>query len=127
MKQENEIKTMMVAPSELHPLPHHEEFFPDLEGKEYERLKRSIKEDGVIQPIMVTHDMTIICGHQRWRAAKELGLEMIRVTVNPTITDERSKYKALIDGNLFVTPRLNSKSKAWDAYVRMFGDPDKAD
>lgn len=38
---------------------------------------KSIQEDGVLTPLMVAPDMTIISGHQRYKACKELGIETI--------------------------------------------------
>lgn len=42
--------------------------------KELDRLKNSITEFGFVEPIVVNQDMTIIGGHQRVKAAAELGM-----------------------------------------------------
>ena len=35
-------------------------------------LKENIRAHGILQPILITEELTIICGHNRWRIAKEL-------------------------------------------------------
>lgn len=35
-------------------------------------LKENIRIHGILQPILITEELTIICGHNRWRIAKEL-------------------------------------------------------
>ena len=44
-----------------------------MKGSVYEFLKRSIKDLGFVQPVLVTRDGTIIDGEHRWKAAKEVG------------------------------------------------------
>jgi ParB-like chromosome segregation protein Spo0J len=49
---------------------------PQMTPEEYERLKQSIKDYGLQEPIHVMADgKTIIDGHHRYRACKELGIE----------------------------------------------------
>lgn len=57
--------------------PRNNEFFDDIQGKEYERFKQSILQDGIISPILVSPDMTVISGHQRLKACKELGIDLV--------------------------------------------------
>ncbi len=54
-----------------HPLA---EQFPLMEGAEYERFKRDIARNGLIDPITV-HDGLILDGRHRYRACRELGIE----------------------------------------------------
>jgi hypothetical protein len=42
---------------------------------EYERLKKSIKKDGLVYPIIVNQDNVILDGHYRYKACKELGIK----------------------------------------------------
>lgn len=44
---------------------------------EFELLKKSIKEDGFTQPVLIKADGTIVDGEHRWRACKELGFPEI--------------------------------------------------
>lgn len=88
-----------ISPSALKPHPRNEEFFSNAEGEEYQRLKESIQELGVLTPLRVSSDMTIVSGHQRWRAAKELGLESVPVEIDEGLKDEDEKLIQLIAAN----------------------------
>ncbi len=62
-------------------------------------LTRSIKENGVIQPILVVKNddgYTIVAGERRWRAAKDAGLKTIPAIIKD-YTDSRKKQVALIE------------------------------
>lgn len=64
-----------------------------------EELAASIKEHGVIQPILVVkHERgyTIVAGERRWRAAKLVGLEKIPAIIKD-YTDTKKKQVALIE------------------------------
>ena len=60
---------VMLDPNVLNVHPRNAEFFDDVNGAEYDRLVESIREHGVLTPLRVTKDMTLISGHQRKRAA----------------------------------------------------------
>ena len=67
-------------------------------------LKANIKEFGLVDPLVVNSDMTIIGGHQRFKACLELGFEEVPcIVLNLT----KSKEKAL---NL----ALNKITGDWD-------------
>lgn len=56
----------------------------------YRSLVESIRKHGVLQPILVRSDMTIVKGEKRWKAAQEAGLtELICVIVESS--DEEAK------------------------------------
>lgn len=64
-----------------------------------EELTNSIKEHGVLQPILVVKDengFTIIAGERRWRAAKIAGLKEIPAIIKD-YTDSKKKQVALIE------------------------------
>ena len=64
-----------------------------------EELANSIKENGVLQPILVVKDengYTIVAGERRWRAAKIAGLKVIPAIIKD-YTDSRKKQVALIE------------------------------
>lgn len=95
----------------------------DTEGKtDLERLADSIKEEGILQPLIVTPDkdgkFTIVCGERRFKAAQKVGLkdapcivrldlsetDMLEVALTENIqrrslkpVDEARAYKALMD------------------------------
>ncbi len=62
-------------------------------------LAESIKEQGVLQPILVVKDdegFSIVAGERRWRAAKLAGLKTIPAIVKD-YTDSRKRQVALIE------------------------------
>ena len=64
-----------------------------------QELTNSIKENGVLQPILVVKDengYTIVAGERRWRAAKDAGLKEIPAIIKD-YTDTKKKQVALIE------------------------------
>lgn len=85
--------------NELKPHPRNNEFFDDMTGDAWEAFKESIKTSGIIEPIVVTKDMIIVSGHQRVRAAKELGLSTVIVDIRKYENDDKV-LKDLIETNI---------------------------
>ena len=104
---------MNISPNALKPHPRNEEFFSNAEGEDYQRLKESIQELGVLTPLRVSSDMTIVSGHQRWRAAKELGLESVPVEIDEGLNDEDEKLIQLIAANFGRMKNDPSKQGKW--------------
>lgn len=68
--------------------------------KDYERLKKSLTENGYHQRVLVTKDLRVLGGHQRIRALKELGIKEVAVLVpNKELSSEEFK-RLLIQDNL---------------------------
>jgi ParB family chromosome partitioning protein len=85
--------------------PRNKEFFDDIEGDKWQDFVESIKTSGIIQPLVVTDDYVVISGHQRLKAAKELGLTEVPCEVHEYvdkdgITAEDWKLKDLLESNL---------------------------
>ena len=74
------------------------------EDEEYQKIKKSLIEFGYVAPIIVNADMTVIGGHQRLKALKELGYIEIECNV---VDLDKTKEKAL---NI----ALNKISGEWD-------------
>ena len=85
--------------NELKAHPRNNEFFDDMTGDAWEAFKESIKTSGIVEPIVVTQDMIIVSGHQRVRAAKELGLPTIMVDIRKYEDDDKI-LKDLIETNI---------------------------
>ena len=66
-----------------------------------EELARSVKEHGIIQPLVVTktgdNKYRLIAGERRFRAAQKAGLETVPVVVKETMTDGDVLQVALIE------------------------------
>ena len=63
--------------SDLSPHPKNNYYFDDVSGDKWNEFLESIRKNGVREQIIVTDDMVIVSGHQRVRACKELGIQVI--------------------------------------------------
>lgn len=88
-----------VSTSVLKVHPRNAEFFDDISGEEYARFKKSIQEDGILSPILVSPDMTVISGHQRLKACKDLGINLVPVMIREDLINEDDKVKTLLVAN----------------------------
>lgn len=88
-----------ISPDAVKPHPRNSEFFDNANGEDYVRLMQSIAELGILTPLKVAADMTIVSGHQRYRAAKELGMKQIPVLIDDELSDEDDKLQQLIAAN----------------------------
>lgn len=83
----NEIEPMLNQPRKV------------FDKEKLEELTNSIKEHGLLQPILVVKDengYTIVAGERRWRAAKKAGLKEIPAIIKD-YTDTKKKQVALIE------------------------------
>ncbi len=71
---------------------------------ELAKLKKSIDRFGIVEPIVARRDGTIVGGHQRYEAARQLGIERVP-TVFVDISDNEAKLLNLA---------LNKISGEWD-------------
>lgn len=89
---------MKIKINELKPHEFNKIVFNDLEEDEYDSLKNDIEKRGVKTIIDITEDNRIICGHQRIRACKELGIEEVEARVVNGSEDEIKEH--LIKDNI---------------------------
>jgi len=85
--------------SEIKSHPNNTATFRDLTGEEFDELKASIREHGIIEPVIINQHGVIICGHQRVRACQELGITDVPVVVREVASDEEHET-LLIEENL---------------------------
>ena len=71
---------MKVQINQLKPHPFNK-IFGDLPSKEFDSLKNDIKNRGVQTIVDITKDNMIVCGHQRIRALKDLGIKEVEVRI----------------------------------------------
>ena len=95
--------------SEIKSHPNNTATFRDLAGEEFEDLKASIRDHGIIEPVVINQHGVIICGHQRVRACVELGIADVPVVVREVATDEEHET-LLIEENLRRRQLLPSES-----------------
>lgn len=86
--------------SKLHPHPKNTYFFDDIQSEAWDAFLESIRTSGVIEPVIVdARTMTIVSGHQRVRACKELGIEKVLVEQRGYESDDEV-IKQLIETNI---------------------------
>ena len=71
----------LVKVNELKSHPRNKEFFDDIVGDNWEQFLESVRQNGVIEPIVITQDKMIVSGHQRVRSCIELGIETIHARI----------------------------------------------
>ena len=70
------------------------------EKEEIQELANSIKEVGIIVPLLIQEDGMLIDGERRWRASKLLGLKKVPVVYNDNLTDiTRLEYQLIASLN----------------------------
>lgn len=103
------IKEMMAAVDELNAATYNPR---KISGQQLKALKMSIKENGILEPLIVNQKtgMTVVSGHQRLRVAKELGFTEVPVKV----IDVDEKKEKILNlalnkiGGAFDTPKLEN-------------------
>lgn len=99
-------KQFLVDPRILTPHPRNLDFFDDITGDKWSDFVQSIRENGVLTPLLVTDGRLIISGHQRWRAAMELEMTSIPV-IECRFKDDDDALRALIETNIRQRGTLN--------------------
>ena len=85
---------------DLKPHPRQHELFPASNDAEIELLAKNMRERGLQHPIEILPDNTILCGHNRVRAAEYLGWEEIDAIVRHDLvgaTDQEIEMHVIID------------------------------
>lgn len=70
---------------------------PRKNKKAVEAVANSIKEFGFKVPIVIDKENVIVCGHTRFKAAQQLGIETVPCVVADDLTDEQIKAFRLAD------------------------------
>lgn len=86
-------------PDQLHPNPHQPRRHFEAAG--LEQLAASIREHGILQPLLVGEDgggsYLILAGERRWRAAALAGLDRIPVVIREKVDDRWAMELALVE------------------------------
>ena len=96
--------------TELHPHPMNELLFDDIEGEKWEEFLTSVQIHGIMTPLVITTDGTVVSGHQRIRACHALHIETVPCRVLPASMDEDAVLHALIESNIRQRGVINSPS-----------------
>lgn len=85
----------------LKPHPKNKEFFPDgLPEALWREMVEDIKENGILNPLIVSPDYTVLAGHLRLEAAKEAGLTHVPVVIRDMAPESDEAVGLLIRDNL---------------------------
>ncbi|MGB9791751.1 MAG: ParB N-terminal domain-containing protein [Thermacetogeniaceae bacterium] len=85
----------------LKPHPKNSELFPDrLPENLWRELVEDIKQNGIINPLVVTPDYTVLAGHLRLEAAREAGLTHVPVVIRDVDPESDEAVSMLIRDNL---------------------------
>lgn len=96
----------LIKVSDLRPHPINAQIYGKIEN--INDLLISISERGILEPIVVTNDGTIMSGHRRWRAAQELGIQEVPCRVVEYANDNEERV-ALIEHNRQRTKTFSQK------------------
>ena len=95
--------------SELREHPKNTFYFDNMSGEKWKEFLKSIETSGVIEPVIINQDKTIISGHQRYRACLELGIEEVLCDIR-IYDDEQQELKDLIETNIRQRGDISSSS-----------------
>jgi ParB-like chromosome segregation protein Spo0J len=119
----NVTEIKQVSAHKLHINPSNAEFFPLEDEQRFEQLKNDIRERGIIVPLLAKKDDTLLAGHNRLRAALELGLEYVPVQYVQEQLSEEQEREFLIKDNLL---RRQFSGSEWIAiYRKLYPDFDQ--
>ena len=85
--------------NELKEHPRNTEFFDDMSGDKWEEFLESVRTSGIIEPVIITPDKTIVSGHQRVRACRELGIDTVWCEMRD-YENEDTVLKELLETNI---------------------------
>jgi len=79
---------------------------------------QSIADFGILTPLLILPDGTILSGHRRWRAARELGLAAVPVEISE-LTDPLDIEQAIIESNRQREKTFSQKMREAEAIERI--------
>lgn len=84
-------------------------------------LVDSIKNKGILEPIVILEDNTILSGHRRWVAAKELKLERIPCR-SMSFSDDLDEKEALVEFNRQRNKTYSQRMNEADLLTEIYGE-----
>ena len=83
--------------SELKPYENNSRVHPE---KQIEALRKSIRDLGIVKPIIIDENNTILAGHGVFSAAKAEGLTSLPCIRNTTLSDEQKRAFVITDNKM---------------------------
>jgi DNA adenine methylase len=104
----SEAAVKYIDPHKLRPHPENNVIY---EQRGDEELIESIKKYGILQPLVVNSDYTIVSGHRRWRAALKLNMDKVPVVIlefeNTTIAMiEYNRYRVKTPREIYMEAQV---------------------
>jgi ParB family chromosome partitioning protein len=104
--------------------PNHEQPRQDFDKDRLDELTESIRDQGVISPIIVTPTSSpdrymIVAGERRWRAASAAGLQTIPAIIRE-LTDAEAQRQALIDNVVRQDLNAIEEAVAFDQLIKQY-------
>ncbi|WP_058486386.1 ParB/RepB/Spo0J family partition protein [Defluviitalea phaphyphila] len=119
-QETNTAKISMIPINQIE--PNKEQPRKNFDQNKMEELSNSIKEHGIIQPIIVKKQdnyYTIIAGERRWRAARMAGLKEVPVIIND-YTQDKAIEVSLIENIQRQDLNPIEEAKAFEALINNF-------
>lgn len=116
----NLVSTGKRSPKELRPHPLNDEIYGDRADNE---LVESIREKGILSPLLITHANYIISGHRRWAAANAIGMESIPVVIFGS-QDALDIQEAIIETNRQRQKTNEQIGREYDHLKRIYNERD---
>jgi len=116
---ERDSETYVMNIDELKPLTDHELYFPLRWGRNWIDYLNAVDKYGITEDIMIARDNTIISGHERVRACRDLGIKTVKCFY---ACQEEQYRKGETDDELKLELFLisNMKSRSSDYYIAQF-------
>ena len=80
---------------------------PPLDDKIRAELEEDIRQNGIVTPLILARDYTILAGHQRWEIARQLGLSHVPAIVRQDIDPDAAEAVALLIKDNLLRRHLN--------------------
>lgn len=96
------MQIVWLSPNDLHEHSQQGVLFRGIEGEDWKQFVADVAERGILQPIVIsrrTGVAIVVDGHQRWRAAKQLELELVPCVEHP-FAEEREEVRHLVMNNV---------------------------
>lgn len=104
-----------IAIDKLRPYPRQAEVFGDISEAELQSLAEDIAEKGLLHPIHILPDFTILAGHQRVRA-----MRLLRKSTIPAILRHDLAGNPSMIADFFISENLSRRHLGWFGIARCY-------
>lgn len=108
-----------ISIKDLRPIPDYEQYFGMRTGTDWIMFLNNVNKYGITCPVLIARDKTIIDGHERVRACRDLGLTTVKCRY---VCQEEKYRKEYADEQLklylFLISNMKSRSSDW--YISQF-------